>query len=759
VIKEVQYPKHLFMGIRPLKGGHTRPENIRVFGLDTETRKGHPLTLQVEGPEGPDDALFIYTNKDRILTDLWCYIRPRLRPKGVNIFYVHNLNFDLRVLFANYHLIMYEQFGDIKFQVTIGADLIDISMIFGKVNKAELKCGSLRAQIFDSKAFTQAPFAKSLKMFGVPAEKFKEPEGLGDIDFSTLPHNHPDRIAFESYARQDPHGARLLGEKIMSFHKEYDVRPSISLPSFAARVFRRQFLALNEEIPFPPMDVVKAAELSYHGGKNGFYSLGAKIYEDLYEFDISSAYPYAMSLLPGLTKGEYWKVSEYTPNYVGLYCITGYVRKDGLFKSYPIVYTHDFKPIRGAFENIWITSYELAEILARPYEVKIESYWGYVWIPAEGAINPFARFVDRFYSLKQSTPKTDPNYHFYKIILNALYGKLVSTIEVQSLEQDTEMTDLRKAGFDIPSRVRLDARFDPVLGKLIRINRHWRAGALYNPFIASLITGHTRAYLYRLETSTFANHSATDAVKTSRRIESVDGLGGLKMETYGRCYIFRNKLYLHFCKDPSICGHKEPPYKYPQKYLDGRPHPRAGEPMLDLDGQHLCKVGMHGYKGPIWQLFENRHKLIQEGFMEYQYRHVVGLREGMKRKLQPCNFLTVDEVLDLRTFDDSDLLSYIINKGGINYHTGGYEGELSYFTFKECHIKGVVRRLGGRSLPDLAEAAWSDGYLQENDQDELLSKLHLAISGKKIYADAQEYAQYEPDAEENPQAVINEGGE
>jgi len=750
MIKDVKYPRHLFMGIRPLKGGHSRLENIRVFGLDTETFHGIPISLQVDGP---DDSLFIYTTPDSILRDLWTFFRERMRPKGVNVAYVHNLNFDLRTIFSKFHLIMYEQFGDIKFQTQIGADLVDISIIFGKVNKADLKCGPFKLQILDSKAFTQVYFEKSLKMFGIPADKLGTPEGLGKIDYSTLNYRDPLRLDFEKYAIQDAHAERLLGERIMEFHKEYDIRPSISLPSFAARVFRRHCMMLNDEIPFPGIEVVKAAELSYHGGKNGYYSLGAKVFEDVYEYDINSAYPYAMHSLPPLTKGQYFKVGEFNPAYVGIYCISGSVLKKSMYHMYPLVFDHQFKAVHGDFKELWHTSYEVAEMYKRFAEVKIDSIWGYVWIP-EGGINPFGKFVDRFYGLKQSTPKTDPHYHFYKIVLNALYGKLVSTIEVASMEQSDEAAGLRRAGYAIPANLRLDSRFDPVLGKVVRINRHWRAGAMYNPFLASLITGHTRTYLYQLETKTWAIHSATDAVKTRVKLEAFGGdLGGYKLECFGRCYIFRNKLYLHFCKDPSICGHKEPPYKYPKRYVDGRPHPRAGEPMVDLDGQHLCKVAMHGYKGPLWQLFENRMRLIQTGFMEYQYIHVVGLREGMRRKLQPCDFITLNEVLDLRTFKENDLLSFVIGSGGINLDAGGYHGELEQFSFKECRVRGIVRRLGGMGLSYMAEKAWDHGFLQNNDHDELLDKLDRAIRGEKIYSrEDHSYDDFAPapDAEEIP---------
>lgn len=625
MLKEVTYPRHLKRGILPLKGSMSLPENLIVMGGDTETVRGEPDTIQLVGPE---DHALTYVNRENIFPEFWAWVRGRCRIGGTNLIYFHNLNFDLRVLFRLYHLKIYEQYNSIEFEALPG---VHVKMLFGKVNTATITQGRIKLQILDSKAFTQASLARSLKMFKIPQEKRPKPIGLGQVSIMHLPEG-------PAYAMQDAFAQRALAQRIIDIHATYGIRPCITLPSFSSRVFRTHFLRLDEKIPCPPVEVMRAAELSYHGGKNGYYLKNPEVLEDLYEVDISSAYPYAMKSLPGLTKGEFAEVTKLAPKHEGIYQISGRMAPDG----YPCIFDSSFKKIAHgeAFKDIWITSYELRAVMELSNaEINIER--GYIWLPENTATNPFARYVDHFYNKKEQSSKDDPFYHFYKIALNGLYGKLCATQEQVSIEAKKEIQKLRDAGVKIPESFALDERFDSVIGDFVSVKKKWVAGSMYNPFWASLITGHTRAYLYRLENILGAVHSATDSVKSLTPHKKIAGLGGLKVECFGRAYLLRNKLYLHCSHDAEFCGHKEPPYKYPNE------HPKAGQPLLDDDGQHLCKVGMHGFKGYVWELWEARHRLIKERGLDYEYTHVVGLREGMKRKESVCDFVKRKERLTL----------------------------------------------------------------------------------------------------------------
>lgn len=630
--KAIEYPQFVFGGITPNHRAIPLDKNLRIFGGDSETFKGEPITVQMH--DGTD-TLFEYVTGSTIFGTFVPWLFDRSRDRGVNICYVHYLRFDLPVFFYEKRLAMYEQISEIAFEHRG----YEIEILFGKVNKATLKRKGRTVHLYDSWSFTQASLERSLKMMGIDARKLKKPKNLGKIDYRKLAPDDPERLEFEEYGIVDAVSEYKLGCRIIDYHREYKVRPSISLPQFAARVFRHHFFKPDETIPFPPQGVVEAAELSYHGGKNWADDDCPKVVEDAYEVDISSAYPYAMKQIPQMIRGDYARAREYEEGIPGVYKISG--RDRG---RYPLIFDHDFKPIRGVFEDVWVTSYELDRAVAYGnVDFKVRDGW--VWVPdPKYKHNPLVEYVDHFYKLKEQTPKDDPNYYFYKIMLNGLYGKFLQTTEVRKLEELAEDADEEKISAEGKRhRVPTDYEWDDVLGKFVKVTRTHKAGGLYNPFIATLITGYVRGMLYDLEVAHGAFHSATDAIKTPNFVPAIKGLGGLKIETHGRCYTFRNKLYLHFGRDTKYCGHDPLRKDEDGNLVDAW---RWGD-FYKEEGQHLCKFGLHGFKGGARELFQARHALLRGESFEYEYDHMVGLREGFKRREDICSMVKRRESVQL----------------------------------------------------------------------------------------------------------------
>lgn len=628
--KDVSYPDYVTAGITRNHRAHPLPENLRVFGSDTETVHGRPHTVQLS--DGGEPELF-YVDQPTVLPVFWNWIRPRMRTGGVNVCYFHNLAFDAMILFSDHRLEMYEQVNAIEFVLDGQCRklprkwweepdrlVVKAEILFGKVNAATLTEGkhymgggelkfeaTARLHIFDSRAFTQASLSRSLSMFHIPESKLPKPDDLGHLPLKT-----PE---FEAYAKQDVKAQWALGRRIMDIHAKYKVRPSVSLPQFISRVFRHDFFKGSEKIAFPPVEVVKAAEFSYHGGKNGLYA-SRGVYEDVYEADINSAFPWAMRELPTFLSGRFETVHGWAgPDKVGVYCLTGETDPAAV---YPLIFDHLFRRVDGAFEGLWHTSYETEKILAADF-VKTKKIWGYIWHPGGSTSNPFRDFVDHFYKLKAETPREDPYYNFYKIALNALYGKLVGVIEEHELSRYVDEED--KDHLYVPE----DYVWDSALNCYARTRTAHKAGQMYNPFIASLITGRVRALLYDLETKYEALHSATDSIKTRKSIKEKPGLGGWKEECFGRCYIFRNKLYLHFDKSAG-----------------------EGKRGIKEDGQRLVKYALHAYKGSVEDLYKNRVQLLRDGSMKYKYTRPVGLREGLRRKMTPGDFVEREETVTLK---------------------------------------------------------------------------------------------------------------
>jgi len=639
--KVVVYPSHVLGGIKPNHRAYPVPDDVRIFGADTETVHGLPHTVQVS--DDGRTAFLKYVDRKTVLPVFWEMVRPAMIPGGLNLCYFHKLKFDMMVLFADHHREVYEQVNAIRFHLDENAKplpagwykephkrVILCEILFGKVNAAELTegfyyladdeelrfTGEAKLKIFDSRAFTLANLSRSLKMYHIPEAKLEAPKGLGQEPLRTL--------EFERYAKQDVIAQHALAVKIVEIHDKYQVRPSVSLPQFIARVFRHDFFKPGWKVEFPPLDCVRAAELSYHGGKNGFYLEGPEVIDNVSEIDINSAFPWAMRELPSFVGGKYYRVDHFVGGVgnVGVYCLSG--RVDDRAK-YPLIFSHGFQPVRGAFDNVWTTSHETAAALESP-DVKITKCWGWIWEPADpDGPNPFRDFVDHFYHLKDTTPKTDPYYHFYKIALNSLYGKLVGAVE----EHDVDILTADSADGFKEKGVESDYRWDEALKTYVRISREYVAGQMYHPFIASLITGRVRALIHGLETKYEALHTATDSIKTLKPVQEKKGLGGWKLECRGRCYLFRNKLYLHFDKTAKP------------------PDEKAWNFGLTENGQQLAKAAFHGFKGPFRELFDRRRELLEKGEMKYSYTHVVGLREGMRRGETPADFVRRTEIMKL----------------------------------------------------------------------------------------------------------------
>lgn len=660
--------RHREHGVKENHKGFPKNKNIRVFGADTETVRGKIFTFQIAS-EG--ERTLEYTNPSISFRRLMWWISSRVLEKGVNLVFFHNLRFDITVLFQPEQENIYNQYNDIKFE----RDGYVVNMLYGRVNFARIwkdlggylcgTCGEIPGsavkrigernlcgnplhgeptqvrrnlgpciRFIDSAAFCP-PGSKSLvaalKIYDVPYKKLPPPPGLGQRKLYGK--------KFKEYALNDALAEEALGGKILELHKEYDISPCISLPQLAGKILRHHFFRPRESFPFPPEPCRLASEFSYHAGKNGFY-VPPGVYEDLYEYDINSAFPKAMKEMPQMVRGDYHYVKKYKPDLLGVYRISGTTFNP----VYPIVFDSAFRPVRGAFTDLWVTGYEIEIMRGRP-DYRFQVHDGWVWRhDKKYCHSPLGEFVSRFWKLKSETPKGSKR-DTYKNILNSLYGKFAACVE---------------------KRPTIETAFGTVeLNEGSAPGRYFVAGALYHPFVATQITGYVRRELWKLEVQGQALHAATDSIKSHLDLPTSDKLGGIKKECYGRCYLFRNKLYLHFAKDTTLCGHdlqkgwlyvsdetrrglgevgmeKRTGYAYDAK------EQRSLGKLFDADGQHLCKFGLHGYKGSVFYLYKNRSRLFKTGALDYSYDHMVNLREGWKRKETICDMTRREERLVLK---------------------------------------------------------------------------------------------------------------
>ncbi len=508
---------------------------MRMVVFDTETVDGEPYTLQIADADGVE---LVYVSRETILPAFLDALRCRGGSSGPNLAWAHHLEFDFGVIFVEEPGIWRARKGHIE---TTLADGTRVELAYNHLHSPfhHLIVGSQHWLLLDTMSFIRLSLDAACRRLRLPVQKLPRPGYLG-----TRAPTRAEQPDFEAYAKNDAAATYALAEYLVARHRELGVGPTVSIAQFAAAVFRSRFLkqdlgrplqtqvrtlspavvahrrkmlrpamrvTVGSGIPFCETKpgstaLLEASCLAFHGGKNGFY-VRPGVYEDIAEVDIVSAYPHAMTALPPLTRGRWKRTREYVPDAAAIYKVRGAIKGRCPYGVFMDVGGTGF--FREGYFDTWVTGWELA---AAQDEVVLHAVDdGYVWYPAPDATNPLADDVEFFFQKKRETPKTDPKYEMYKLLLNSLYGKFI------------QLSDDIDTGLGTPLRV---------------------AGGLFNPFWAGQITGHCRARLHELEHRHQALHSSTDSILTrAREIPTGSALGSLEVKAEGRLVILRKRLY------------------------------------------------------------------------------------------------------------------------------------------------------------------------------------------------------------------------
>ncbi len=562
----------------------------RFYAFDTETVDGAPFTIQFAGSDG---ATLVRVTRSTILQTFLTFLARRGDRDRLSLLWAHNLEFDAGIVFCAHPEIWMTKTPHLVGNLDgVG----DVRIVFHQVENPfhQVTVRGRQWLILDTMSFFKLSLEEACRRLQLPVQKLPRPPYLGQ-----RPPTDVEWPAFHAYATNDALATYELGSYILERHREFDIPPTVSIAHMAGTIFRRDSLRedlsspirtearivsvevarakgwqlrqplhvrVDPPIPFCETErrsdlVLNASLLSYHGGKNGLY-VAPGVYEDVAEVDIVSAYPYAMWMLPPVTKGRHRDTREIVPGRCAVYRVTGRVRSHC---PYGVFLTLDgVKITEGRFDT-WVTSYELDAALD---EIVLESVYGYYWEPAADAINPFADYVSFFFKKKQQTPKDDPRREMHKLLLNSLYGKLI-----QRVEKEDRMVAVA----------------------------HAQAGALFNPFWASMITGHCRARLHRLEHEYAALHASTDSILTqATTIPTGAALGDLEVKARGTLVVLRSRLYV----------------------------------ILNEDGG-LLKEARHGFHGSVNDLLA----LIRREGGPYTVQHMVRPREALRTKETPFRMM------------------------------------------------------------------------------------------------------------------------
>jgi hypothetical protein len=180
-----------------------------------------------------------------------------------------------------------------------------------------------------------------------------------------------------------------------------------------------------------PTDVRRASQLAYQGGRFELLRAGV-CKENVYQYDINSAYPSAIINLPSLRRGrwEYVNGDSFETGVFGVWHLRyGDKRTDrydrlATFRAQPYFYRDSHGRITYPYRVegwYWNPEAELTLLLDYPCEVEIIEGW--VFRP-DTDIRPFAYVEDIYYERLELKKQGDGLERVLKLEINSLYGKL-----------------------------------------------------------------------------------------------------------------------------------------------------------------------------------------------------------------------------------------------------------------------------------------------------------------------------------------------
>lgn len=557
---------------------HEQAREIVVVGVDSETQQGPPISLQFYSADQPSfTAILQVTARDATRT-FFRHISRHAKPDKHYRFYGHYLEFDMLSFLWQRQEKLVDNHGQFEFAY---ADW-EITGCYGRPTFARLtrKNGAL-IEIVDSGLWFRGSLDMAAQQYAPDLPKLQRPAKLGERWFSV---RDPE---FAAYAMRDAEIADRLGHLVEGFHTQLQLRPSMSLASQAAQIFRTSYIA--EPIVQCPPRYIEPAILAYHGGKNNLVPRASPAWHaDAAMYDLSSAYPWAMSELPSFADPDGYSEVRFQRSHKrfpvpGIYCVTGKLAPC----KWPIFFTHDFKPLQNCkIEDLWVHGYELNEAIAAGEFTPTCPITGCYYASHKPDQSAMARFAKDFYKLKAEAASPIDRY-MYKILLNSISGKFIQTRASDRLDEQG------------------------------RTETEWIAGGLFQPFIAGAITAHTRANMHRVEHAYKAVHTATDGIIAKYRKRRPDlnlpesGLGSLNEEMRGNVLLLRTKLYIGYDQQP------------------------GGVPSKVFENWNIRKYALHGFQGNVGEL----EQMVMSGRRWYTANHRIGLREAIKHGTVANNFI------------------------------------------------------------------------------------------------------------------------
>ncbi|KXA94289.1 hypothetical protein AKJ65_04875 [candidate division MSBL1 archaeon SCGC-AAA259E19] len=594
--KFVTIPPYLQDGIDPLKRSYPKKINLIVF--DVETEEGEPYLITFYN--GEESPTYLKVTPENILDKFMKFLIDNCPQTKTNLLFAHNLQFDLTVVLNQYENELFQYLEPPKLSHELGT----FTKIFSqKTWFAQVKLDNgAYVKLIDTGNFFKGSLYNLSRKLNLDHKKRSRPDF---VDEGKKPSNRKEWQKLYLYCGAEIKATYDLAEYILQKHKGYDTYITMSAPQFASKVFKKHYLA--QRIPQVPEKVRWLAERTIHGGRSDTFVECPILIPDVHYFDYNSFYPWAMANLPPITGGEWEEVDDFVNEFEGFYQVSGYVREC----KHPVVLKNAGGMDYASGKRVRrtpLSSYELREALDKE-EIEIAEITGYIWKPGENSVNPFKPYVGNFYGKKQKTPKNDPRYQNFKLLLNSLYGKTYQTN--------------RKTDYKEEPRYKVDQETGNVKKNEIR----YKAGGIYLPHVGSWITSMCRAELHNALHKYDGIDCATDSFKTKRNdVPTGEELGELDHEYEGMLLLIRPKLYLMF--SPQVQEEVMNDYGGDLRaWLNANLSTlEESDSIKDL----IPKYALHGFWGSPIQLL----KLYQKKENEYLVDHMNKIREAIREGKQ-----------------------------------------------------------------------------------------------------------------------------
>ena len=315
----------------------------------------------------------------------------------------------------------------------------------------------LKVHGLDLWGYLKQGLASSAKAMGV-IEKLEIEKDFFNLTYEEI--TEEQWLEIKEYARRDPKTTRETYLKLLEFLTEFSpfvvTAKGILPPSAPGAAARIAFSGLtSEKLNQSPEYAVKIALESYAGGL--VFSRVRGSVSNLLVGDRTSAYPTMMQLLPDPEKVGY----AYKTNFkvVDLYGKIGFVRAtfDNHAKDVPFITTFNgdiSNHATGHYDKQPISIYELlAGVECEQFtNVIIHECVFLVFGDEAKKSGIFYDFVDFFFRVKNENEKGSALYLLAKLLMNALYGKL---IETRNPDMMILGTSLRRLKFPISLKEKL----------------------------------------------------------------------------------------------------------------------------------------------------------------------------------------------------------------------------------------------------------------------------------------------------------------